>query len=91
MATHVSANGSGGERCASHQTTIEMRSLSMPLQGKRLVYREDPVFSNRGWCIQSGSLVSEMQTMQWVDYIVGKCGKIGMTGVVSGDLLIIDE
>lgn len=41
------------------------------LEGKTLVYREDPIFPRKGWCIQ-GSLVAEMQTMEWVNAIVKK-------------------
>lgn len=55
-----------------------------PLEGKTLVYRKDPVFNRAGWCIM-GSLVAEMQTMEWVDALVEKHGA-AIWKAVPGDV-----
>lgn len=69
--------------------TFQLRGNHTTLDGKQLVFRKDPVFGNYGWCIESGNIVSEMQTMQWVDPMVTVHGEVGQRGrVVCGKLII---
>jgi hypothetical protein len=69
-----------------HAVVIPLRGQHKSLDGHTLVYRQDPVFDRKGWCI-AGSLVAEMQTMGWVNPLVTKPGSVGQTGVVVGSEL----
>lgn len=68
---------------------IPLKEPCRVLDGQTLVFREDPVFGRKGWCIRAGSLVVEMQTMDWVNRLVTKRGTVGMTGRVEGNQLIV--
>ncbi len=69
---------------------VTLKRPHQALDGKTLVYREDPIYFRRGWCI-AGDMVSEMQTMDWVTKLVPMTGKIGQRGKVVGDQFIIEE
>jgi len=70
-----------------HAVVIPLRGQHKSLDGHTLVYRQDPVFGHKGWCILSGSLVVEMQTMDWVNPLVTERGSVGQTGLVVGSEL----
>lgn len=68
-----------------------LRQRCGSLEGKTLVYRRDPLFGRCGWCIRTGELISEMQTMGWVDALVPMRGAIDQTGIVKDGKLILAD
>lgn len=60
------------------------------LEGKELVYRQDPVFPRRsGWCILTGSIITEMQSMCWVhDLLKDEEGRPGDRLTIQGGKII---
>lgn len=70
---------------------FQLRGKHKALEVKQLVFRKDPVFGNYGWCIESGNIVSEMQTMQWVDPLVTVHGELGQRGKVVGGKLVLED
>jgi hypothetical protein len=79
------------ESAPVHSVVIPLRGQHKSLNGQTLVYRQDPVFGRKGWCIAAGSLVVEMQTMGWVNPLVTKPGSVGQTGIVVGSELRVSR
>lgn len=63
-----------------------------PLEGKRVVFRQDPFFGGAGWCLLTGNTITEMQTMQWVNPLLKRHkADVNATGTIQEGRLIIDN
>ena len=62
---------------------MKLRKPCPALDGKTIVYRRDPIFGREVWCLK-GSLVAEMQTMEWVNALIPEKGEIGREAKSTG-------